>query len=241
MIKNDLKSLLLYALFASFLFESCRVGSKEKTVVSEEENKKNVDTIDSKETIEPVSPAYFEIENKDWEELTAQEYAIDIRYATTNNFTNKKIYDCPRCLLRTEAAQALKLLDADLKRTYGYRLKMFDCFRPKDYQQRLWDVVPNPNYVTPPSKGSMHNRGLAVDLTIIDSLGVELEMGTEYDYFGSEAHFDYEKLPQAILDNRRFLRKKMEQYGFEGIRTEWWHFSYKSKSYPLSNYRWPCT
>lgn len=164
---------------------------------------------------------------------------LDIRYATTNNFTRAKIYDCPRCLLRPEAAEALvKAHQALQKKNMG--LKMFDCYRPRPYQQRLWDKVPNPDYVTPPAKGSMHSRGAAVDLTIVDAQGKELDMGTPYDFFGKEAHYDYTQLPAAVLANRRLLRQTMEAVGFRGIRTEWWHFSYQGKNYELSDYVWPC-
>lgn len=164
---------------------------------------------------------------------------LDIRYATANNFTNSKIYDCPRCLLRPEAAEALVKANKALK-AKGYFLKMFDCYRPRPYQQRLWDKVPNPDYVTPPAKGSMHSRGAAVDLTIVDAQGRELDMGTPYDFFGREAHTDYKGLPARVLQNRELLRKTLESAGFKGIRTEWWHFSYQKKNYPLSDYLWPC-
>jgi len=164
---------------------------------------------------------------------------LDIRYATTDNFTKTKIYDCPQCLLRPEAADAVVLAHKALKKK-GLGLKMFDCYRPRPYQQRLWDKVPNPDYVTPPAKGSMHSRGAAVDLTIIDANGKELDMGTPYDFFGPEAHTDNTKLPQKVLANRRLLRETLEAVGFKGIRTEWWHFSYQRKTWPLSDYVWPC-
>lgn len=164
---------------------------------------------------------------------------LDIRYATSDNFTKSKIYDCARCLLRPEAAEAIVTAHKALKKK-GLGLKMFDCYRPRPYQQRLWDKVPNPDYVTPPAKGSMHSRGAAVDLTIVDSKGNELDMGTPYDYFGREAHTDNNKLPQKVLANRRILREAMESVGLKGIRTEWWHFSYQSKNWPLSDYVWPC-
>jgi D-alanyl-D-alanine dipeptidase len=164
---------------------------------------------------------------------------LDIRYATTDNFTQSKIYDCARCLLRPEAAKALVQAHKTLqKKRMG--LKMFDCYRPRPYQQRLWDKVPNPDYVTPPAKGSMHARGAAVDLTIVDEKGKELDMGTPYDFFGVEAHTDNTELPAAVLSNRRLLRETLEAAGFKGIRTEWWHFSYQKKEYPLSDYVWPC-
>lgn len=164
---------------------------------------------------------------------------LDIRYATTDNFTHSKIYDCPRCLLRPEAAEAIIKANKALK-PRGLTLKMFDCYRPRPYQQRLWDKVPNPNYVTPPTKGSMHSRGAAVDLTIVNAKGQELDMGTPYDFFGEEAHTDYTRLSAQVLENRNLLRKTLEAVGFKGIRTEWWHFSYQKRNYPLSDYLWPC-
>lgn len=164
---------------------------------------------------------------------------IDIRYATTNNFTKTKIYDCPVCLLRPEVAQALLKAHLSLKK-HGLGLKLFDCYRPRPYQQRLWDKVPNPDYVTPPAKGSMHSRGAAIDVTLVDANGRELPMGTEYDFFGPEAHTDYTKHTKEVLNNRKKLRETLEAVGFKGIRTEWWHFSYQLKTYPLADYVWPC-
>ncbi len=164
---------------------------------------------------------------------------LDIRYATANNFTKSQIYDCPRCLLRQEAAEAIVKANKSLK-SKGLTLKMFDCYRPRPYQQKLWNKVPDPNYVTPPAKGSMHSRGAAVDLTIVDSQGKELDMGTPYDFFGEAAHTDYKRLSAQVLENRTLLRKTLEAVGFKGIRTEWWHFSYQKREYPLSDYLWPC-
>lgn len=164
---------------------------------------------------------------------------LDIRYATTHNFTKAQIYDCPRCLLRPAAAAAIVQAHRILQKK-GLGLKMFDCYRPRPYQQRLWDKVPNPDYVTPPAKGSMHSRGAAVDLTIVDKNGKELDMGTEYDFFGKEAHTDYTGHPAQVQANRDLLRKTLEQAGFKGIRTEWWHFSFQGHDFPLSSYVWPC-
>ncbi len=164
---------------------------------------------------------------------------LDIRYATANNFTKSKIYDCPRCLLRPEAAEAIVIANKSLKKK-GLTLVMFDCYRPRPYQQRLWDKVPNPDYVTPPAKGSMHSRGAAVDLSIVDAQGKELDMGTAYDFFGEAAHTDYKRLSAQVLENRALLRKTLEAVGFKGIRTEWWHFSYQKRNYALSDYLWPC-
>ena len=127
----------------------------------------------------------------------------------------------------------------DLKEQYGYGLKVFDCFRPRPYQQRLWDIVPDPDYVTPPNKGSMHSRGLAVDLTIVDEKGKDLDMGTPYDFFGKEAHTDYTGHNAEVNKNRQLLKSTMVKVGFKGIRTEWWHFSIPAK-YPLDEWVWAC-
>ena len=176
-----------------------------------------------------------------WIEITeAKGVQLDIRYASTNNFTGKLIYDCPRCFLRPEAAMAINRIHYDLKEKYGYGLKLFDCYRPRPAQQKLWDIKPDANYVTPPKRGSMHNRGQAIDLTIIDENGVELNMGTAYDYFGEEAHRTYYHPDTIVRRNRALLREIMEFHQFTGIRTEWWHYSLKIVYYPLSNWEWSC-
>jgi zinc D-Ala-D-Ala dipeptidase len=175
-----------------------------------------------------------------WSELTQDDgFVLDIRYATTNNFTKKQIYDCGKCFMRPEAAEKLKTIRAELKEKFGYDIKIFDCYRPGPYQQRLWDIVPNPDYVTPPHKGSMHSKGLAIDLTLVDKEGNELDMGTAFDFFGPEAHQGYNH-SDAVKRHRWILRSTMEKHGFGSIRTEWWHFSYKGKSYPLDKWVWNC-
>ncbi len=175
-----------------------------------------------------------------WSELTkADGFALDIRYATTNNFTKKQIYDCGKCFMRPEAAEKLKTIQAELNEKFGYSIKIFDCYRPGPYQQRLWDIVPNPDYVTPPHKGSMHSKGLAIDLTIVDKDGNELDMGTSFDFFGPEAHQGYNH-SDAVKRHRWILKSTMEKHGFGSIRTEWWHYSYKGKSYPLDKWVWDC-
>jgi zinc D-Ala-D-Ala dipeptidase len=171
--------------------------------------------------------------------VLAPSIVLDIRYATRNNFTKAKIYDCAACLLRPEVARALVKAHENLQKK-GFGLKMFDCYRPRPYQQRLWDKVPNPDYVTPPAKGSMHSRGAAVDLTLVDADGKELDMGTPFDFFGPEAHTDYTKHPKKVLENRKLLREALAAQGFKGIRTEWWHFSFQGKKYTLADYVWDC-
>lgn len=214
-----------------FLVLAC--GSQSSPQVEILDQQQKVSTPNATQVIKPDHPGFRDV--------VALEPGIllDIRYATANNFTKSKIYDCPLCLLRPEVAEAVVKAHRNLKKK-GLGLKMFDCYRPRPYQQRLWDKVPNPNYVTPPAKGSMHSRGAAVDLTLVDSKGNELDMGTPYDFFGPEAHTDNQKLPKKVLDNRKILRDALAEVGFKGIRTEWWHFSYQGKTWPLSDYVWPC-
>ena len=224
--------------FNPFFFCACN-----ELPPQEEERQAEVDSIVAVQTdsVSEVKIQEVDYDTSVWREMTiADSVILDMRYATTNNFVKEILYDCGRCFLRPEAAQAL-LAANDSLLEMGYRLKMFDCFRPLPVQQRLWDKFMNPSYVTPPSKGSMHNRGLAVDLTIVNQNGVELDMGTEFDFFGREAHHDFYELPEEVLENRSLLKSTMESVGFRGIRTEWWHYSFSAKSYELSAMLWSCS
>lgn len=206
---------------------------------------------DKKSEQEPVkeeTPAVADLDAKEESDIVAKDFKeitsengilLDIKYATKDNFTKKVIYPCGRCYLRPGVAKKIEAAHQWLKNEHNKGLKMFDCYRPRPAQQRLWDVVPDPDYVTPPAKGSMHNRGLAVDLTLVDQNGKELNMGTPYDFFGKEAHTDNTSLPAAVLENRRLLKQAMIAQGFSGIRTEWWHFSINDSA-PLSDWEWPC-
>ncbi len=215
--------------------ETKSAASKEDAI---DVNKKPIDVKESTTVkAEKESTSANELKS-DFKEIAAS-IAIDIKYATKDNFTKKQIYPCGRCYLRPDAALAIEKAHQLLQSKYNYGLKMFDCYRPRPAQQRLWDVVPNPDYVTPPAKGSMHNRGLAVDLTIVDSKGKDLDMGTPYDFFGKEAHTDNPSLPSQVLTNRQLLTSIMKDVGFSGIRTEWWHFSFNSSA-ALSDWEWPC-
>ncbi len=164
---------------------------------------------------------------------------LDLRYATTNNFVKQQLYDCPRCLLRPVVARAVLKAHRHLQHQ-GKGLKLFDCYRPRPVQQKLWEIVPNINYVSPPSKGSMHNKGVAVDLTIVDQRGEELDMGTDFDYFGPEAHHTYTELADTVLANRQLLKTTLAAVGLRHIRTEWWHYSYPNKPFPFSDMLWKC-
>jgi len=171
--------------------------------------------------------------------LIDPDFILDIRYATANNFVGEQIYECGKCLLRKEAAKALLKVHKKFKQL-GYRIKLFDCYRPHPAQQKLWDKVPNASYVTPPWKGSNHNKGLAVDLTLVDEDGDELAMGSGYDFFGKEAHHDHLDHPETVLANRLLLKNTLKEVGFSSIRTEWWHYNFYGVKYPVSDMEWEC-
>lgn len=165
---------------------------------------------------------------------------IDLRYATTNNFMELQIYDCPKCYMRLVVAKALIKAQKALK-PQGLGFKMFDCFRPRSAQNKLWKKTPDPRYVSPPSRGSMHSRGIALDLTLVDlATREQLEMGTHYDYFGRKAYWAYKEHPQEILDNRQLLLSTLKEHGFKTVTTEWWHFSYRRAWFALSDMNWEC-
>ncbi|MFP2911234.1 D-alanyl-D-alanine dipeptidase [Pyxidicoccus sp. 3LFB2] len=148
----------------------------------------------------------------------------DLRYATADNFLKKKVYpDTARCLLLPESAERLKKA-ADVLRPQGYRLKVYDCYRPRAVQYQMWEIMPVPGYVADPRKGSNHNRGGAVDLTLVTLDGKEVEMPTAFDSFTKEAHHGYAGGTEASRKHREILREAMEGAGFSPNRMEWWHY-----------------
>ena len=170
----------------------------------------------------------------------SDEFAYDLRYATKNNFLKEKVYDCAECYTRVKTAKALLAANTDF-RDKGVRIKFFDCYRPNSVQYKMWEIVSNPQYVANPKKGSIHNKGGAVDITLETLDGKALDMGTDFDFFGKRAYHDMTDLPQHILDNRKLLKQTMEKHGFWSIRTEWWHYNLGAASNDtVANFRWPC-
>jgi D-alanyl-D-alanine dipeptidase len=150
----------------------------------------------------------------------------DLRYATTNNFMHRQMYTPATryTFLRQPAARALAAVQQELN-SQGYGLKIFDAYRPYAVTVSFWELIKDERYVANPSKGSGHNRGLAVDLTIIDlKTRRELEMGTGFDNFSDTAHHGFTNLPPAVLKHRKLLQETMEKHGFTKLDTEWWHY-----------------
>jgi len=151
---------------------------------------------------------------------------FDLRYSSANNFMNRQMYDpAPvTSFLRAPAADALAKAQTELAAS-GLGLKIFDAYRPWSVTARFWELVKDERYVANPARGSGHNRGIAVDLTIIRlDNDTELPMGTGFDNFSDTAHHGFGQLPLEVLNNRKLLRSTMEKYGFKALETEWWHY-----------------
>lgn len=170
----------------------------------------------------------------------SQDFEYDMKYATEDNFLKAKVYDCAECFLRLKTVNAL--IDANKKfLEKGYKIKIFDCYRPLDIQKKMWKIVSNPKYVADPAKGSIHNRGGAVDITLIDSLGKELDMGTPFDFFGIEASHNYPNVSDNVKQNRILLKTIMTSSGFNSFDSEWWHYNLKTAlNDAVSNAKWDC-
>lgn len=159
---------------------------------------------------------------------------IDLKYATPDNFLKQKVYDDPNCYVLAILAQKLdkaqKILEQD-----GLGLKVWDGFRPLSVQRKMWAIEPDSRFVANPNTGgSIHNRGAAVDLTLVDAEGKELDMPTPFDSFATRA-YQFSKEPTSEQRaHRMLLRQVMEKVGLEPISTEWWHYQLPSgKAYPV--------
>lgn len=153
---------------------------------------------------------------------------LDLKYGTTDNFLHQKLYTANECLLALGAVKRLKIVQDSL-RTLGFGLKIWDGYRPRAVQYLMWEIFPNSTYVADPSSGSNHNRGAAVDLTLVDrATGKELLMPTPFDWFGDEAGHDwYLGLNAEQVANRTLLKSVMENVGgLSSYSSEWWHYTY---------------
>ncbi|WP_293332308.1 M15 family metallopeptidase [Microcoleus sp. CAWBG58] len=204
----------------------CAIGLHHPTFVSATESPQVQITQPEPTSIAPESVFMSQLPN--WARLVDirtvnRNIRLDIRYATTNNFLKRKLYSTAKCALRSSVAQKLGKVQTDLEKI-GLGLKVYDCYRPFSVTKQMWEFLPDPNYVANPARGSRHNRGAAVDLTLVDRTGKELEMPTPYDDFTKKAHRDYKGGTAQSRKNRQILEDAMKKQGFIGITTEWWHF-----------------
>lgn len=151
---------------------------------------------------------------------------LEIRYAGKNNFTKQAVYNQARAFTRLPVVMALKNVQQELKKS-GLGLKIFDGYRPYSVTVKFFAIAADKNFVANPKDGSRHNRGCAIDLTLIElRTGKELVMPTPYDSFAAAAASDFKDLPAGIIKNREFLRSIMEKNGFRVLNNEWWHFDF---------------
>ncbi len=156
----------------------------------------------------------------------------DLKYANKNNFTGKRLYpkNTRTTYLRRNPALALVKVAEELRRK-GLGIKIWDAYRPYRTTVRFWELIQDERFVANPSKGSGHNRGTAVDLTLIDlRTGLELEMPTPFDDFSPAAFHGAANVAEVRIRNRSLLRAAMEKFGFVPLETEWWHYSWPGAS-----------
>lgn len=161
---------------------------------------------------------------------------LDIRYATSKNLAGAPVYTMATAYARKPVAEALKAIQEELK-PLGLGLKIFDGYRPYRVTVQFYEKVKDTVFVASPRRGSRHNRGCAIDLTLIRLKdGNELAMPTEYDAFTPKAHTDYAGLPEKVKQNRELLKQAMLRHGFQVYPDEWWHFDFKEwANYPLTD------
>lgn len=166
-------------------------------------------------------------------EPPAYDVILDLAYATSNNVLGRPIYRHGRSYLHRDAAAYLTKA-VGLAAAIGYRLKIFDAFRPTEAQWILWNRFPQPEFFADPRKGSPHSRGVAVDLTMVDGRGVELDMGTGFDDMTERARHACPDVPPAAQMNRAILLGIMTAAGWDFYGNEWWHYQlFNARRYPL--------
>lgn len=148
---------------------------------------------------------------------------LDLRYATTNNITGMVLYPEAKAYLRQETIRKLRRVSRELKEE-GYRLVIWDAWRPADAQRALWQAKPDGKFLTPPSKISRHRRGTSVDVSLADMDGKILSMPSEFDEFNAKADEDFSDVPKEKAQRARTLRNIMFKAGFSGVPDEWWHY-----------------
>jgi len=169
-------------------------------------------------------------------EIKQPEFDTDlyIAYATSDNFTGRPLYKNARCFLHEDAAACLKK-SIGMAAALGLRFKIFDAFRPIETQQELWDDCPDANFLSNPQTGAVpHCRGVAIDLTLIDKNGKELDMGTAFDEFSPLSYHGNMEISAEAQKNRHLLMGIMTTAGWDFYRNEWWHYQlFEPRKYPV--------
>lgn len=164
---------------------------------------------------------------------------IDLMYATTANFTGQQLYQCPRCFLTNETANAFyKFVDA--LNQQGYQVLLLDCYRPRRVQQILYDAYPSSEFIKSPMNAPMPNRGMSVTITLLDQQGQPLDMGSKVNQFDSTSYHENFNLSYEIIDRRKALRETGRSLGFQAVKYKWWEYNFRHTSALANDYIWPC-
>ena len=214
-----------------FSFKSLHTGTPNKTeVISNKIVSKEIIIDKSQEDIVDNTPAIPQ--SKVIKEINGlvslldldKSLIIDLKYFSTDNFTGKKIYPTNVCVLQKATAEKLTKANEEFKKN-GYKIKIWDAYRPVYVQKIFWDIVKDDRFVANPATGgSKHNTGTAVDITLVDSMDNELKMPSKFDDFSINAYRDNSKIDGLAKKNMDYLTSIMKKSGFITISTEWWHF-----------------
>lgn len=242
MVINGIKRIMIICLL--ICLTGCQTADSlpRETTVLTVPTTESVETIPptTRETVEPTTPETEpalllpEPEDEDFVRVTdyIPDIVVELRYASSDNFTGQVIYDFTELWLRYGTVKKLMAVQAELREN-GLYLKVWDGFRPTAAQFKLWEVCPDPTYVANPNNGfSSHSRGNTVDVTLVDDSGMELTMPTGFDDFSKLADRDYSDCTLEAADNARLLERIMTEHGFKPYAGEWWHFS-DTQTYPV--------
>lgn len=218
------------------VFEETQPGQLQATETEEPSVPTVVQTRPTETETQPSEPATLPPELGDDAFARVLDYIPsaeqELIYATENNFTGQRIYEFVEVYLRYGTVKKLMMVSEELAQQ-GLYLKIWDGFRPVSAQFKLWEICPDSTYVANPNKGySNHSRGNAVDLTLVDENGNELEMPTGFDDFSGRADRDYSECTETAAANARLLEDTMQKHGFKGYYGEWWHFN-DTDAYPV--------
>jgi len=235
-MKKTLLSITILLVAVSCLFFTTGLSKQGNSVIKLNKNKLKPESISKlvKKNIESVDTNLVRIN------LDSLGIINDLKYATEDNFLKQKIYPCAECYLREEVAKALEKINSEAN-SLGYKLVVFDCYRPFSAQIKMFSIIPDDKYVADPKKGaSNHNKGIALDITIASKDGKLLDMGSEFDEFSEKSHFSYSKITEIAKNNRKTLKNLMVNGGFDPYENEWWHYSYQNKKYNTLDFTWSC-
>ena len=167
-------------------------------------------------------------------EITEKKYnvSIELAYATNNNFTGKKIYNSSKCFIH-KCAEPYLISAINIANSLGFKIKIYDAYRPTEAQKILWKAFPNKSFITPPNIGSPHSRGIAVDLTLMKDNKI-IDMGSEFDCLKNKSYHGSADVSVSAQKNRIILLGIMSTAGWDFYKNEWWHYQlFNSKKWPL--------